>query len=300
MSLQITTAFVEQYRGNVAHLVQQRGSRLRESVSTDTVTGRTAYFEQIGPVTARIRTTRHADTPRMDTPHARRRVALVDYDWADLIDQEDKVRMLIDPASQYAQAAAWAMGRAMDDAIITAATGTASTGVDGSTSTAYDTTNTIALTVRDPGVASANYGLNIAKVLAAKEILDGNETDPDEERYIILPARQITSMLSTTKVTNYDYNTVKALAEGRIDTFCGFKFIRTQRTTLSGTDDQVLYYVKSGMKLALGHEPSARISERSDKNYATQVFYSMTIGSTRMEEKKVGIILCNPTAGPGA
>lgn len=300
MSLQITTAFVEQYRGNVAHLIQQKGSRLRECVDTETVTGRTAYFEQIGPVAARIRTTRHADTPRMDTPHARRRVALVDYDWADLIDQEDKVRMLIDPASQYSQAAAWAMGRAMDDAIIVAATGNASTGVDGSTVTAYDTAMTVALTVRDVGVASANYGLNIAKLLAAKELLDGYENDPEEERYIILPARQVTSLLSTTKVTNTDYNTVHALAEGKIDTFCGFKFIRSQRTTLSGTDDQVIFCVKSGNKLALGHEPQARISERSDKNYATQVFYSMTIGATRMEEHKVGIILCNPTAGPGA
>ena len=59
----------------------------------------------------------------MDTPHSRRKVTMDDYDWADLIDNEDKVRMLISPQSEYAQAGAWAMGRAMDDAIITAATG---------------------------------------------------------------------------------------------------------------------------------------------------------------------------------
>jgi hypothetical protein len=64
----------------------------------ESVTGKTAFFEQIGSVAARQRTSRHADTPRMDTPHARRRVSLADYDWADLIDQEDKVRMLIDPS----------------------------------------------------------------------------------------------------------------------------------------------------------------------------------------------------------
>jgi hypothetical protein len=301
MSLQITTAFVEQYKGNVAHLAQQKGSRLRMSVDSESVTGKTAFFEQIGAVAARVRTTRHADTPRMDTPHARRRVSLVDYDWADLIDQEDKVRMLIDPASQYAQAAAWAMGRAMDDAIIAAATGTAYTGVDGSTQTAYDSNNTIAVTVRDPGVTSANYGLNIAKLLAAKEKLDASDVDPEEERFIILPARQVTSLLSTTKATNADYTTVKALVEGRIDTFVGFKFIRSQRTSTDGSsNDNVLYYTKSGIKLALGAEAQARISERADKNYATQVFYSMIIGATRMEETKVGIITCNPTGGPGA
>jgi hypothetical protein len=301
VSIQITTAFVEQYKGNVAHLAQQKGSRLRMGVDTESVVGKTAFFEQIGQVAARVRTSRHSDTPRMDTPHARRRVSLVDYDWADLIDQEDKVRMLIDPASQYAQAAAWAMGRAMDDAIIANGLGVAYTGVDGSTQTAYDTNMTIGVQVRDPGVAAANYGLNIAKLLAAKEKLDGADVDPDEERYIALPARQVTSLLSSTKTTSSDYNTVKALVEGKIDTFVGFKFIRTQRTTLDGSaNDNVMYWVKSGIKLAIGKDASARISERADKNYATQVFYSMIIGATRMEEVKVGIITCNPTGGPGA
>lgn len=301
MSVQITTAFVEQYKGNVAHLAQQKGSRLRQAVETETVVGKTAYFEQIGAVAARVRTTRHADTPRMDTPHARRRVALVDYDWADLIDQEDKIRMLIDPASQYAQAAAWAMGRAMDDAIIAAADGTAYTGADGTTSTAFDTNMVVDVQTRDVGVSAADLGLNIAKLIAAKQLLDANDVDPDEERFIVLPARQVASLLNTTKATNHDYASVKALVEGKIDTFLGFKFLRTQRTgTDANSDDKVLFWVKSGMKLAIGKDATAKISERDDKNYATQVFYSMTIGATRMEEKKVGYIECDIAAGPGA
>lgn len=300
MSFQITTAFVEQYKGNVAHLAQQKGSRLRMAVSTESVVGKTAYFEQIGQVAAQVRVSRHSDTPRMDTPHARRRVALVDYDWADLVDQEDKVRMLIDPASQYAQAAAWAMGRAMDDAIIACAAATANTGVDGSTLTPYDTTMTVPVTVKDPAAAGGNWGLNVQKLLTAKELLDSKDVDPDEERYIALPARQVTALLSTTKTTSADYNTVKALVEGKIDTFVGFKFIRIQRTLLDGSlNDNVLFWVKSGLKLGIGKDATARISERDDKNYATQVFYSMIIGATRMEETKVGMITCNPTAGPG-
>ena len=300
MSVQITTAFVEQYKGNVAHLSQQKGSRLRMAVSIESVVGKTAYFEQIGQVAAQIRTSRHSDTPRMDTPHARRRVALVDYDWADLVDQEDKVRMLIDPASQYAQAAAWAMGRAMDDAIIVNGLGNASTGVDGSTITPYNSAMTVGIQVRDSGVTAGNYGLNVAKLLAAKEMLDGNDVDAEEERFIALPARQITALLSGTKTTSADYNTVKALVEGKIDTFCGFKFIRTQRTTLDGSaNDNVMYWAKSGIKLGIGQDATARITERADKNYATQVFYSQIIGATRMEEIKVGIITCHPTGGYG-
>lgn len=133
MSTQITTSFVNQYATNVLMLSQQKGSRLRNATRNEPVTGKNAFIERIGTVAAVKRTSRHADTPQLDTPHSRRRVSLVDYDWADLIDDLDKVRMLIDPASPYAQAGSWAMGRAMDDEIIAAFTGNAFAGVDGST-----------------------------------------------------------------------------------------------------------------------------------------------------------------------
>ena len=294
MSVQITTAFVEQYSANVMHLSQQKGSRLRSAVDMETVTGKNAFFEQIGSVAARKRPSRHADTPQMDTPHARRRVSLVDYDWADLIDNEDRVRMLIDPTSPYAQAAAFAMGRAIDEAIIEAADGTAYTGVSGSTATAFDTSNIVDVQV---GVSpAADTGLNVGKLRAAKEILDANEVNPDEPRYLILNAKQLKNLLAETEITSSDYNVVKALVQGEVNTFMGFSFIRTELIGVDGNSDQkVLFFAKSGIKLAVGSNPTARISERADKNHATQVFYSMCIGATRMEEKKVGYIECDPS-----
>jgi hypothetical protein len=41
------------------------------------------------------------------------------------------------------------------------------------------------------------------------------------------------------------------------------------------------------MGLAVGADITTRISERDDKNYATQVFLSMVIGATRVEDEKV-------------
>jgi hypothetical protein len=295
MSIQITTAFVEQYSANVMHLSQQKGSRLRATVSVESVTGKNAFFEQIGSVAARKRPSRHADTPQMDTPHARRRVSLVDYDWADLIDNEDRVRMLIDPTSPYAQAAAFAMGRAIDEAIVEAADGTAYTGVDGSTATSYDSANTIDVQVGS-GSPAADVGLNVAKLRAAKEVLDANEVNPDESRFIILNAKQLKNLLAETEITSSDYNVVKALVQGEVNTFMGFNFIRTELIgTDANADHKVLYFAQSGIKLAVGSNPTARISERADKNHATQVFYSMSIGATRMEENQVGYIECDPS-----
>jgi hypothetical protein len=293
MSVQITTAMVEQYKGNVEHLVQQKGSRLRSSVSVETVTGKNAFFEQIGSTAAQLRTSRHADTPRMDTPHARRRVSLEDYDWADLIDSEDRVRLLIDPQGPYATAASNALGRAIDSAIVSAADGTAFTGVAGGTSTAYDSSNTVDVQV---GVSpAADTGLNVGKLRAAKNVLDANEAD-DEDRYCIINAKQLQNLLAETEVTSSDFATVKALVSGQVDSFLGFQFIRTELIgTDSNSDHKVLFWQKAGMKLAMGAEPTIKISERADKNHATQVFASMTIGATRMQEELVGYIECDPT-----
>jgi hypothetical protein len=299
MSVQVTTAFVEQYKANVYHLTQQKGSKLRRAVRTESVTGKNAYFEQLGSTSARQRTSRHSDTPRMDTPHSRRRVSLNDYDWADLVDGEDQIRMLIDPTSPYAEAASMAMGRAIDDAIVAAADGTAYTGVDGSTSTAFDTNMIVDVQTVWPGVSAADTGLNVAKLIAASKLLGQNDVDPDEEKFLIPNARQISSLLKDEKLSSHDYNVVKPLVEGQISKYMGFTIIPCNRIGVdSNSDDKVLFFAKGGLLLGLGKDITTKITDRPDKNYATQVFASMTIGATRMEEARVGYIECDPGASP--
>lgn len=290
MSTQVTTAFVQQYSANVQMLSQQMGSRLRETVRIENVVGKNAFIDQIGKATAQLRTSRHGDTPQMDTPHARRRLSLASYEYADLVDDQDKVRMLIDPTSSYAQAAAAAMGRAMDDVIISAATGTASTGETGSGSASLDaTTNSV-------GSSSSNDGLTIDKLIEAKRKLDLQDVDPSIPRYIAVGPQQIDDLLGTTQVTSSDFNTVKALVQGDIDTFMGFKFIMTNRLAVSATDVRTCFaWAEDGLALGIGKDISARIDERSDKGYATQVYYCMDIGATRMEENKVVQIFCDET-----
>ena len=89
---------------------------------------------------------------------------MVDYEYADLIDKQDQVRTLIDPTSSYAQAAAFALGRAMDDEIITAVSGTAFSGETGSTSVTLPSAQKI--------TESGTDGLTIAKLRNAKELFD--------------------------------------------------------------------------------------------------------------------------------
>lgn len=299
MSVQITTAMVEQYKANVYHLTQQKGSKLRMCCEIEEVNGKNKYIDQLGSTTARQRTSRHADTPRMDTPHSRRRLSLVDYDWADLVDDEDLVRTLIDPASKYAEAAAMAMGRAMDDTVIAAADGTAFTGEAGGTSTAFDTNMIVTVQERWPGVTAADVGLNVAKLISAAERLGSRDVDADEEKYLITNARQISSLMKDEKMISNDYNILRPLVDGNVVKYMGFNIVPCNRIGLDASlDDKVLYWAKRGMCLGVGKDISTKITERPDKNYATQVFSSMSIGATRMEEVRVGYIACDPGASP--
>ena len=289
MSTQITTAFVEQYSSNVAMLAQQMGSRLRAAVDVENVTGKNAFFDQVGVTAAQVRTSRHADTPQIDTPHSSRRVSLSTYEWGDLVDDADKVRALIDPTSTYARAAAAAMNRSIDDVIITAMNASADTGVAGGTSTALPSGQKTA-------TSDQSDGLTIAKMRSAKYILDNNDVDPSLKRYLVCGPKQIQDLLATTEVTSSDYNTVKALAMGSIDSFLGFQFIMSTRLNKDATyttDRLVFAFTEDAIKLAIGKDVSAKISERADKSYSTQVYYAMDIGATRMEEEKVVQIPCN-------
>jgi len=286
----ISTAFVKQFGSNLDFLVQQKGSLLRNAVRLETVTGEEAYFDQLASTAAQKKTVRNSDTPLIKSDHRRRRVSMYDYEWADLIDKEDKLKMLIDPQSDYATNAAWALGRSIDDAIIECFSNTAYAGKAGGTATVFTAANI---------VSGGATRLTLQKLLDAKLILDNADVDPNEERFIAITATQLADLLNISEIKDADFNTVRALVRGEVDTFLGFKFIVCNRlsypygrASVAASFRSIPVWVKSGVCLALAKDINTRIDVRSDKSYATQVYASMGIGATRMEEAKVVQILC--------
>ena len=275
----ITTAFVKQFGSTLNMLSQQKGSRLSNAVQVETgAYGEEEYFDQYGEDTANVKVARNVDVEYAADDYQRRRVSFTDIYWAKLIDKEDKLAMLIDPTSGLMQAGAWAIGRKIDDLIIAAFSGTAKTGKAGGTDTTFTAANQIAI--------DGTAGLTLAKLINAKEILDAADVDPEEERYIACAASQISDLLNTTEVKDIDYNSVKALVEGKVDSFMGFKFIRTQRLTLSGTTRTCLAWAKSGLLLAKRNDMNAKIDMIPTKHYANQAYASISCGATRMDEEK--------------
>jgi hypothetical protein len=312
MSIQITEAFVKQYSANVFHLSQQKGSKLRPLVRQESQNSKAAFWDRIGAVVAQKKTARHADTPRMDTPHSRRRVTLSDYEYADLVDNEDKIKMLISPESEYAVAAMWAMGRAMDDEIIAAALGTAYAGEEGSTAVVLPTAQKVAA---HDGTTTTGVNLNVRTLRKVKEKFDANDVDESIPRHFAIGSSQLQSLLGATEVTSSDYASVKALVMGQVNTFMGFNFVRTERlprsasnvtytvtngvtgagtgTITAANSRRCIAWAQDGVILSIGQDVKARISERDDKSYAMQVYACMGIGSARIEEEKVVEVICS-------
>ena len=292
MSNQITTAFVQQYKANVEFLLQQKGSVMRPYVRNETQNAEFQFYDRIGATAAVEVLTRHADTPLIETPHDRRRCHLRDFDWADLIDRKDRIRLLIDPTSPYAQNAAFALGRSLDDVIIENMFGTAYTGKTGSTSTTFPAGQVIAVNYAETG--SATTGLIIDKLRNARQKLIAAQNDKSEARYIAISAIQMTDLLASSLIHNVDTSEIKALVHGEVPYYMGFKFIECERLLLDASSHRRLpCWVHSGMLLAMGAEIQAEIGPRRDKRNSTQVYSAASFGAVRMEEEKMIEILCD-------
>lgn len=274
-------------------LSQQGDSRLRSTVRTDpdAVDGKFAYFDRIGAIASVKKKARAEDTGSVQAQHSRRKVFRTPFKLPQLVDRTDVRNLggaLRDPSNRYIQNAIKAMRRDMDQVIIDAALGNSYAVDEGDVSTA------VALPSAQV-IVNASAGLTIAKLQKAKELLDHAEVDEMVPRYIVVTSKQINDLLGTTQATSSDYNTVKTLVEGKIDTFYGFKFIRSELLPVSSSIRQCIAYAGTGIGYAGDDSPFVDIGPRRDKSMAKQIYMEWEIGATRVEEVQVVEIDCLET-----
>jgi Phage capsid protein len=317
MSVNVNTAFVQQYSTNIMMLLQQQGSRLRNAVQNYSFVGKAASMaEQFGQVSPVRNQSRHSDTPLISTPQDKRWIYPNDYDWADLIDQQDRLRMLIDPSGPYTMAGVYAMGRAIDDEIIAGIFGSNNTGENGTsaTGTLYAYNSNSQSVAAATGAASAT-GLNIAKLRAAKRKLLEADLDIDNDQlFAVISAKQHDDLLNEAQAVSLDYNTRPVLVDGKITQFMGFNFIHSERipgaanfnsainTGITSADSDGSYvagsrwmvpvFAKSGMALGMWNDIQASVDRRPDKRNSWQVYVTGTFGGARLEEKRCVLINC--------
>lgn len=300
MSVNIPGWYVNQYNQNIMQLVQQKQSRLRQSVLSATAVGQQASpVDQIGTVEMQEVTTRFAPMGRVDASVDRRWCRPTDADLPQLIDTFDKLKILTDPNGIYVTNAVAAANRKFDDLIGNSYFAAAATGVNGGTTTNFDSTNQT-VGVNTGGTDSP---LNVAKLESGRTILLANEVDlENDDLYTCITSKDHKALMSEIQILSLDFNERPVYSpKGLITQFRGINFIHSERpfATTEATDDQsgssrqVAMWVKSGVTLMVWNEINTSVSTRNDiQGEPYQAYVKMSAGATRNEEKKVVRIWC--------
>lgn len=300
MSVNLPSLFAYQFASTLDLLLQTKGSKLRDAVTVGSYKGSQASpVDQVGSISASRVTARFGDMPRTDATVDRRWVFPIDYDVNQMIDAFDKLRLVTDPSSAYVQNALYALGRAIDDELISAFFGTAKTGLVGATSTTFPSGQVVGV-----NTGGTDSGMNVLKLRAGKKILMANEVDLDNDSiYCGITAKEADDLLNEIQIISSDFNGASApvLTDGKVTRFLGINFIHCERLAVSslGTDDQsgsstaIPMWAKSGMHLGIWNDMETDISQRKDiQGLPWQAYAKMTIGATRIEEKKTVKIWC--------
>jgi hypothetical protein len=290
--------FANEYSSRLYVLSQQKGSRFIPYVQREHLSGAAAmYFDTLAPAgNPTAATVLHGDTPIVESDFGIRKVTSYKWDTGHQLDSDQLARMKVNPTSGIIQNDVYSFGRFTDEKIRDAALGLAYIGKDGTSSVSLyqesqgiNGDGTISAVGTLPAVATI-AGLTVQKMRAMKFLFDDADVDPDLPRYWACTPADINYLLSTIAVTNSDYNTVKALADGKVGTFMGFNFIPTNRLTkdaATGTgyrtfawvDGAIIHSEISAMQTQMAPDPG--------KKFETIIYSKMDFGVVRMEGVKV-------------
>ncbi len=278
-----STVYAQAYAANIMQLAQAKYSKLMSCVyMKPNVKGKVFYQDQIGKWSMETKAGRNVQTPNNDPTLARRMATMVDYHDNRLLDRGDELRMLSDPRSAYTIAAAQSLARQIDTVIGAAIVGTAYYGETGTSSITLGTDAISGIS----HIAGTPATLTFARVRSAKRILDQEDVEM-EDRFFVVNPHGLEDLLGESTATSADYNAVKALIRGEIDTWMGFKWITSNAMPASGTKTTCAAFQRYGVCVAMSAEPIVRTDERKDLSYSWQVYYELNIGAVRLEEARV-------------
>jgi P22 coat protein - gene protein 5. len=281
MSTTIDVARVQNFSSNITLLFQQKASKLRASVGqVKPVIGKLVHFDRLASTNVTKRVTRNQPTALTDNTHTRRAAAPSFYDGAWPVDPMDLDRILIDPKSNYTEIAAYAMARALDLDIYTQTRGSALVGENG--------TDTPVALPSGQKIAHGSAGMTLAKILQAHRMLNGAEV-PSDGRFAWIDSFALEDMLNIQQLTSSDYNSVKMLTTGELNSFMGFNW-----SMYNYAAESSVYYAvfghRSSLGLAIPKELSTQVDKRPDLSNIWQVYVSADFGSVRIVDE--GIVEC--------
>ena len=279
----------QDYSKIILPLARQEKSMLYDKVFIKNgFVGKSFYQDQIGKWAMAAKTTTNPTTPENDPVLGRTRIDMGTYNDARLMDRSLLLQELSDPMSVASVCIQSSVGTQLDKIIYDALGAAAYRGETGG--------NTVELPSAQI-IAAGGEGLTPEKIRQAAEKLDAAGV-PASDRCFVMSAAGKHQLLGYTVTTSSDYNTVKALVNGEIDTWLGFKFVTLPDGIINKEGNIADYFAfhKTGICCGMLEELFLKVEERADKSYSKQIYYEISAGAGRLEEEKVVKIQCDETA----
>ena len=281
MSINISNAFVTLFDSEVKQAYQAQRALAGLTRERTNVEGSTVKFPKIGKGSASVRVPQ-TDVVPLNVTYAQVTASMTDYIAAEYSDIFHQQRVNFNERQELVQVVSGAIGRRMDQVIIDALIAASSTG-------------TVANTIQNDGTSGSATDLNVGKLRAAKKILDAKNV-PMEGRTIVLHANNLSALLGLTSVTSSDFNTVKALVTGEVDTFLGFKFVTIGDRDEGGlpkasADRTVFAFHRDSVGMAIGLNQTSRVDYIAEKT-SFLVASMFSAGSVAIDSEGIVKITC--------
>lgn len=246
MSREVNKVFVDSFDAEV-HREYQGIKTLRDSVRVKTgVIGKSHSFPKSGQGVA----SRHIhgnDATAMNLDFNTVLCTLEDWEAKDYVDIFDIEKLNFSEKTEVAFNTASAIGRREDQIILDAAS--AATNTIGGATTAFD----------------------VDLIASIAKTFNENNVDP-EDRYIVWSASQQEALLNETKAGSSDYNSVKVLVSGEMNSYYGFKFklignrVEGGLTKPTATSQLFYAYHKKAIGLAIGLDMNTAVDWIAEKS----------------------------------
>lgn len=284
MAVTIDKAMVKTFENNVRHASQQMDTALRRWCQEHSGPTASHSFKITGTrELSDVAKTRRQATPIVDQVWSNRVAIAAPYDDGEVIEGEDKAKMVIDPTSAVTTSMSYAVKRKYDKIIINAVT-----------ANAIDEEQNVNAFPAGQYIGLANYSQEITLDLIAQvgELFATNEVPDEEPKVIVVGPKQVRKLQNDIKYTSADYANVKALADGGyVKQWMGFTWIRSNLLPQPGANQiQCIAMTRKALGLLVLEDLFARVGEDPSLSYATRAYVRVTAGAVRVQDEQVVVM----------
>jgi Tfp pilus assembly protein PilV len=247
MSINLSAVAVTEFDSMVKHAYANAGLLKNAVTLRNNVVGDTYKFRRMGKGLANQKAS-SADVTPMNVGHEFKTATLANWNAPEFTDIFDAQEVNFDEKQELASTIAGALGRRCDQLVIDA--------MDASTP----------LTT---AVAAGGTNLTIAKVNDAQvELRD--QGVPNTELFAVIEAGGLGGLLNDEKATSGDYQAIKALVSGEINTLVGFQFIILETRAEGGLTEAAnvvdsWFFQRPAVGLAVGIDMKTEINYVPEK-----------------------------------